>query len=478
MKTNAIIVALSLTLVVHADTFLTIGTIPPGPGGPCYDDTLVVPNPPVATGNFTLSGVTGTGVVHSAFSTVVDNIHGQQHPRYSYSVDMSALPVATNHCVRLLIHFGTPHGCSYDVLQFSGSGVPIATASKAVHGDITFTFSSGCLQPSQTSSGFAMLSDAPPKTGIVTVIDDYSDPASGLPQESRINVNAIVPDVPPNWAYAPTPIPFPFFQGILYTNYFTNSVPMKTNVDGTFDFTFQIFDALSNGLPVGPVVTQTVQVVHGLFNLPLPYEPGSIDWGNRWLDIAVRPAGQGGGFSEIGRQPVTPTPQALYAYAAGSVADISPDQAVTGLNGFTGGVTIAAGAGIQIFADGSAKTITISQGGQPSDQNIKTDFATVQPEEILARLMAMPIRHWRFTNEITTIRHLGPTAQDFKSAFDLGNSDRTIGTVDEGGVALAAIQGLNQKLEERLKSKDAEIEELKTRLEKLEKSSEQAKPGD
>jgi cell shape-determining protein MreC len=36
--------------------------------------------------------------------------------------------------------------------------------------------------------------------------------------------------------------------------------------------------------------------------------------------------------------------------------------------------------------------------------------------------------------------------------------------VDEGGVALAAIQGLNQKLEEQ----KAENAELKSRLEKLE----------
>jgi len=40
--------------------------------------------------------------------------------------------------------------------------------------------------------------------------------------------------------------------------------------------------------------------------------------------------------------------------------------------------------------------------------------------------------------------------------------------VDEGGVALAAIQGLNQKLEEQAKAKDAEIQNLKARLDKLE----------
>jgi hypothetical protein len=39
-------------------------------------------------------------------------------------------------------------------------------------------------------------------------------------------------------------------------------------------------------------------------------------------------------------------------------------------------------------------------------------------------------------------------AQDFHAAFGLGDSDKSITTIDAGGVALAAIKGLNEKLEE------------------------------
>jgi len=39
--------------------------------------------------------------------------------------------------------------------------------------------------------------------------------------------------------------------------------------------------------------------------------------------------------------------------------------------------------------------------------------------------------------------------------------------VDEGGVALAAIQGLNQKVEEQLKDKDSEIQILKQQNDSL-----------
>jgi len=66
-------------------------------------------------------------------------------------------------------------------------------------------------------------------------------------------------------------------------------------------------------------------------------------------------------------------------------------------------------------------------------------------------------------------------AQDFRTAFGLGTDERHIATVDADGVALAAIQGLNQKLEgrsqlleEKLEQKETEITELKARMEKLE----------
>ncbi len=54
-------------------------------------------------------------------------------------------------------------------------------------------------------------------------------------------------------------------------------------------------------------------------------------------------------------------------------------------------------------------------------------------------------------------------AQDFKAAFGLGKDEKFIEFVDEEGVALAAIQGLNQKVEQR----DAEIKELKQELTEL-----------
>jgi trimeric autotransporter adhesin len=78
----------------------------------------------------------------------------------------------------------------------------------------------------------------------------------------------------------------------------------------------------------------------------------------------------------------------------------------------------------------------------------------------------MPIRTWNYTNDPAS-RHIGPVTQDFHAAFGLGTDDKSISTVDADGVALAAIQGLNQKLEENLRQRDRQIEELRILVSKL-----------
>ena len=109
-----------------------------------------------------------------------------------------------------------------------------------------------------------------------------------------------------------------------------------------------------------------------------------------------------------------------------------------------------------IFASG---TITPS-----SDRRAKTDLEPVDPKEVLERVAELPIERWRFKTEDEGVKHVGPMAQDFHEAFGLGESDTAIATVDADGVAFAAIQGLNLKLNE----KEAEIDSLETRNRGLE----------
>jgi hypothetical protein len=103
-----------------------------------------------------------------------------------------------------------------------------------------------------------------------------------------------------------------------------------------------------------------------------------------------------------------------------------------------------------------------------SDRNAKEDFTAVKPGEVLEKVSALPITTWKYKTEPEGVRHLGPVAQDFHAAFGLNGVDDThIATVDEGGVALAAIQGLNEKVEGRIQKLESENAELKAELAEL-----------
>jgi hypothetical protein len=98
-----------------------------------------------------------------------------------------------------------------------------------------------------------------------------------------------------------------------------------------------------------------------------------------------------------------------------------------------------------------------------SDRNAKQDFTPIDPSTVLDKVAQLPITEWSYKDDTNT-RHLGPMAQDFRAAFNIGTDERHLAPIDEGGVALAAIQGLNQKLNDKI----SEIERLQKRLEKLE----------
>lgn len=105
-----------------------------------------------------------------------------------------------------------------------------------------------------------------------------------------------------------------------------------------------------------------------------------------------------------------------------------------------------------------------------SDRNAKENFTALNPQTMLAKVAALPVTEWNYKTDDQTQKHIGPMAQDFQAAFQLSADDKHISVVDEGGVALAAIQGLNQKLEEQRaasKIKDAEIESLKQSVAEL-----------
>jgi len=108
-----------------------------------------------------------------------------------------------------------------------------------------------------------------------------------------------------------------------------------------------------------------------------------------------------------------------------------------------------------IYANGSVELT--------SDRNAKENFAPVDNQAVLARVAALPLTQWNYKTDPKNVRHLGPMAQDFQAAFGLdGADDKHISVVDEGGVALAAIQGLNQEVQAKAATIQAQGAEIQT----------------
>jgi len=120
--------------------------------------------------------------------------------------------------------------------------------------------------------------------------------------------------------------------------------------------------------------------------------------------------------------------------------------------------------GVRIFTNTGLTMGTTLDAGDSTwnvlcDRDAKTSFRPVDALHVLERVVAMPVTTWNYKTR-DDILHMGVMAQDFHAAFGLGSDDKHISTVDADGVALAAIQGLHQLVEE----KDCEIEELKAKV--------------
>ncbi len=139
------------------------------------------------------------------------------------------------------------------------------------------------------------------------------------------------------------------------------------------------------------------------------------------------------------------------------------DFTASGANQFdvraTGGVTFQTNPGTQ-YGTGCRIAPRGGSWSCTSDRNAKRDFAPISDQQILRRLAGLLIDTWSYKTDPTGTRHIGPTAQDFKAAFKVGNDPRSIGLLDEGGVALAAIQGLYRQL----LTQQAQIQSLQAQL--------------
>ncbi|MGP8240133.1 MAG: tail fiber domain-containing protein [Limisphaerales bacterium] len=192
-------------------------------------------------------------------------------------------------------------------------------------------------------------------------------------------------------------------------------------------------------------------------------------------------SGDGSGLTSVpaasltGSVPAAVLTSVPAASLTGTIADaqLSANVALrAGGNAFTGNQTITSGKlgigtanpayPLEMDSGGSAKMTLDSSGNLEcsgtvfsrgialtSDRNLKENFTTLDGQAVLAKVAALPVSGWHYKSDNQGVLHIGPMAQDFHAAFGLnGTDDKHISVVDEGGVALAAIQGLNQKVEE------------------------------
>jgi hypothetical protein len=101
---------------------------------------------------------------------------------------------------------------------------------------------------------------------------------------------------------------------------------------------------------------------------------------------------------------------------------------------------------------------------QSSSRSLKEHINSIDSELVLDKVLSLPIHQWSYKKDNGNTRHIGPMSEDFYASFNVGDNPSVISSLDTGGVALAAIQGLKKELDER----DQRIEELEQRLKNIE----------
>jgi trimeric autotransporter adhesin len=103
-----------------------------------------------------------------------------------------------------------------------------------------------------------------------------------------------------------------------------------------------------------------------------------------------------------------------------------------------------------------------------SSRYTKENFSLVSGADVLSQLRGIDVSTWNYITEGRNVRHMGPMAEDFFNAFQLGTGNTSIGVQDLTGVSLAAIKELNQRTDE-LQQKTVEVEQLREQVNQLER---------
>lgn len=142
--------------------------------------------------------------------------------------------------------------------------------------------------------------------------------------------------------------------------------------------------------------------------------------------------------------------------------------AATTSNASTDTFTVRADGGVWFFSDPSNTAGVVLESGSGawasvSDRDKKENLEPVDTKQVAKDLSQLEISQWNYKTQDSATVHMGPMAQDFKQAYDLGSDNKSITTVDADGVILASIQGIYLEWQE----KNKKVEELTERYNEL-----------
>jgi hypothetical protein len=107
-----------------------------------------------------------------------------------------------------------------------------------------------------------------------------------------------------------------------------------------------------------------------------------------------------------------------------------------------------------------------------SSRYTKENFLLTSGNDVLSKLRGIQISTWNYISEGNKVRHMGPMAEDFFQAFQLGTGNTSIGVQDLAGVSLAAIKELDQRTIQ-LQQRTAEVEGLRSQINALQSANSQ-----
>jgi hypothetical protein len=185
-----------------------------------------------------------------------------------------------------------------------------------------------------------------------------------------------------------------------------------TNANGTYTMIFALYDSASGGDLIGSAITNSTTLANGLFSLNLDFGSVAFNGSARWLAITIT---NGGATQTLApRVQVLPSPYALFATTAGTVANgaitsvqlaanavtapnIASGQVVKSVNGLADFVALAAGANITLTTNGQTLTIASTNGGSggagtnfiPNMQLFSTNGTFIVPAGVTRILVEM-----------------------------------------------------------------------------------------